>query len=106
MALEEMPKGQPKGKGKGASDSNTECFNSVKKGHLAKDCKNPSKRKHCGKDLAKDCWEKDPSKRPKTAAVPQAKAKPTPKSKGRGRGHGRYGKFREVGDGEEEADEA
>eukprot|EP00435_Cladocopium_sp_Y103_P038385 s723_g10.t1 len=50
-------KGQSKGQGKGNTDSNTECFNCGKKGHLAKDCKNPPRCKHCGKSghLAKDC---------------------------------------------------
>eukprot|EP00435_Cladocopium_sp_Y103_P027185 s4081_g6.t1 len=97
-----------KGKGKG-NDSEKDCYNCGKKGHLAKDCRNPPRCKHCGKTrhLEKDCWEKNPSKKPKsTAAGPNAKAQPSPKAKGRGRGRGRSGKFREVEDGEDAADEA
>eukprot|EP00435_Cladocopium_sp_Y103_P032713 s2725_g8.t1 len=37
-----------KGKGKG-NDSEKECYNCGKKGHLAKDCRNPPRCNHCGK---------------------------------------------------------
>eukprot|EP00435_Cladocopium_sp_Y103_P018543 s5802_g4.t1 len=80
-----------------------------KKGHLAKPYRNPPRCKHCGKTghLEKDCWEKNPSTKPKsTAAGPKAKAKPGPKAKSRGRGRNRSGKFREVDAGEDAADEA
>eukprot|EP00435_Cladocopium_sp_Y103_P070163 s625_g34.t1 len=41
--------GQPKGQGKGNTDSNAERFNCGKKGHLAKDCRNLPRCKRCVK---------------------------------------------------------
>ena len=68
---------------------------------------------HCGKSghAAKDCWAKDPSKRPGASSTPKpgakTKVKPAAKSKGskgRGKGRGKGGKFREVEEGEEPAE--
>ena len=65
---------------------------------------------HCGKSghAAKDCWAKDPSKKPGASSTPKPSAKPKAKpaakskgGKGRGRGRGKGGKFREVEEGEE-----
>jgi len=59
----------------------------------------------CGKSghTAKDCWARDPSKKPGASSTPKPAAKPKAKpaakskgSKGRGRGRGKGGKFREV----------
>ena len=72
---------------------------------------------HCGKrgHLAKDCWQKDPSKKPppkggpasKATARPKAKAKPAAKVKGQAKGRGKGCKLREVEVEEpEEAEEA
>ena len=64
---------------------------------------------HCGKSghAAKDCWAKDPSKRPGASSTPKPVAK-SKGSKGRGKGRGKGGKFREVEEGEEpcEAEES
>ena len=85
-------------------------MDSSKRGHMARDCPQPVKCSHCGKSghAAKDCWAKDPSKRPGASSTPKpvakAKAKPAAKSKGskgRGKGRGKGGKFREVEEGEE-----
>ena len=84
---------------------------------MARDCPQPVKCSHCGKSghAAKDCWAKDPSKRPGASSTPKsvakAKAKPAAKSKGskgHGKGRGKGGKFREVEEGEEpcEAEES
>ena len=55
---------------------------------MARDCPQPVKCSHCGKSghADKDCWAKDPSKRPGASSTPKpvakAKAKPAAKSKG------------------------
>ena len=80
------------------------CHNCGKRGHTQ-----PVKCSHCGKSghAAKDCWAKDPSKRPGASSTPKpvakAKVKPAAKSKG-SKGRGKGGKFREVEEGEEPAE--
>lgn len=96
---------------------NEGCFNCADPDHLQANCPKLKKCKHCGKsEVAADCWEKHPKKKPSKGGkdagadtgkkFSPSKGKGKGKDKGKGRGKGKKGKLREVEGDEVDWEEA